>query len=81
VQVISGLVAGSVAQTGLAAPCQMCCTSSATPAPGTFVLNVVPPGTIRLLIQAEGYQSIERDVTVTFNGGPASIDFQLQPNK
>ena len=60
---------------------QVCCASSVTPAPGTFVLSVVPPGTIRLLIQTEGYQPIERDVTFTFDGGPASIDFQLQPDK
>jgi len=31
-------------------------------------------------VQATGYQVLEQDVTFTINGGPASVDFQLQPN-
>lgn len=77
VEVVTGLVAGVVAVTGSTFPCPICCTPPETPPPGTFVLDV-PPGTIHLLIQAGGFQPLERDVTLTFSGG-ATVDFQLRP--
>jgi hypothetical protein len=80
IQVLNGLVAGSLAVTGTAFPCTACCVPSTTPSAGTFILNGVPPGTIRVRVQATGYQVLEQDVTFTFSGGPASVDFQLQPN-
>jgi hypothetical protein len=78
IQVISGLSAGFIAQTGTAFPVSGWCTPPTAPAAGTFVLYGIPPGTNRLLIQAGGYQPLERDVTLTFSGPPATIDFQLQ---
>lgn len=78
IEVIGGLSAGFIAQTGITFPSSGWCTPPPAPASGTFFLRGIPPGTNRLLIQAGGYQSLERDVTFTFSGPPATVDFQLQ---
>ena len=77
IQVIDGLIAGRIATSG-APPAGIPGFSSPPTRPGLFIINGVPPGTIRLRVRKEGYVPVERDVTSTFAGGPGNVDFQLQ---
>lgn len=78
IEVVSGLIAGRRAVSG-AAPDPVPGFVAIRPAvAGTFILNGVPAGTIRLRVTAAGYHPLERDVTFTLSGAsPGSIDFQL----
>jgi hypothetical protein len=78
VEVIQGLITGRSATSG-APPAVVAGFFAPGPAsPGLFIINGVPPGTLRLRVRKEGYVPVERDVTFTFAGGPGSVNFQLQ---
>jgi hypothetical protein len=78
IEVIEGLVTGRIATSG-AAPAVIPGFFAPGPAsPGLFIINGVPPGTVRLRVTKEGYVPLERDVTFTFAGGPGIVNFQLQ---
>jgi hypothetical protein len=79
VEVVSGLVAGRGAVAGLAPEPVPGFTSLAPATRGVYMINGVAAGTMRLRATAAGYQPLERDVTVTLQGVPGSVDFQLQP--
>lgn len=77
VEVIKGLIKGRTAISGLP-PEPVAGWIAITPPAGIYIINGVPPGTIRLRVTKPEYVSREQDVTFTLTGGPPAVDFQLQ---
>jgi hypothetical protein len=78
VEVIEGLIAGRTATSGAPPAVVPGFPAPGPAAPGLFIINGMPPGTVRLRVKKDGFVPVERDVTFTFAGGPATVNFQLQ---
>jgi hypothetical protein len=78
IEVVNGLIVGRIATSGAPPVAVPGYFEPGPVAPGLFLINGVPPGTIHVRVMKEGYRPVERDVTFTFAGGPASVDVQLQ---
>jgi hypothetical protein len=78
VEVIEGLIAGRTATSGAPPTVVPGFLAPGPAAPGWFFINGMPPGTVRLRVKKDGFVPVERDVTFTFDGGPGTVNFQLQ---
>jgi hypothetical protein len=79
IDVIDGLIVGRRATSGSRPEPVPGYFAPGPAAPGLFIINGVPPGTIRLRVSKDGYVPEERDVTFTYLGQVGSAtNFQLR---